>query len=284
MARPRCLGICLYYNDEDIVADSVEHLLANEHDLLVVDHGSTDGTPAILDRYRSQIRERFAVGRDVHLRDLFRGVSEHVLANHRAHYDWISFPASDEILEGPDRSRSYYEHLCEVHESASDWIKFDQFLFWFTERDDPSIASPLARVRHYGVWRTDAPPLIHAFRASAMNVRVYNHNLPEGRKHPRDFVTRHYQVRSAAHLARRNRDREGLAHKLDNYHFDYMRRNADQLVVPAERLHYDDGKAELDRRELFDWRPVIGIAELKRLHPDKWENVARAWRAAGVLD
>jgi hypothetical protein len=100
---------------------------------------------------------------------------------------------------------------------------------------------------------------------------------------PRHFVTRHYQVRSAAHLERRNRDREGLTRKLENYHFDYMRRNVARLFVPAEALHFDDGVSELDRREIFDWRPVIGIEELIRLHPDKWERVASEWRAAGVM-
>lgn len=283
-SQPRCLGICLFYNDADIAADALEHLIANRHELLVVDHGSTDGTAAVLDRYARHIRERFSVGREVHVRDLFRGVSEHVLAHHREHYDWISFPASDEFLEGPDRRRSYYDHLCEVHDSPSDWIQFEQFLFWWTERDDPSVGSPVQRVRHYCVWRSDAPPLIHAWRASATNVRVYNHNPPLGARHPERFVTRHYQVRSEEQLHRRNRDREGLARKLENYHFDYMRRNAERLRVPARCLHFDDGVSELDRREIFDWRPVIGIEEIKRLHPDKWENVARQWREAGLLD
>ena len=45
----------------------------------------------------------------------------------------------NEFLEGPARDRSYFEYLCDAHESGVDWIEFRNFNFWCTDEDDPSI-------------------------------------------------------------------------------------------------------------------------------------------------
>ena len=44
VAKPKALGVLLCYNDADILPEAIESLLNNNHELLVWDHGSDDGT------------------------------------------------------------------------------------------------------------------------------------------------------------------------------------------------------------------------------------------------
>ena len=37
-----------------------------------------------------------------------------------------------------------------------------------------------------------------------------------------------------------------------------MKRNIDRLEIPSEKLHYDDGKSELNPLESFNWRSLYG--------------------------
>ena len=48
MARLRLLGVLLCYNDADLLEDSVRYLLDQKHQLVVWNHGSTDGTEEII--------------------------------------------------------------------------------------------------------------------------------------------------------------------------------------------------------------------------------------------
>jgi len=61
MAGIKLLGVLLCYNDADILPDVVEHMLTTNHDLVVWDHGSDDGTAAVLDKYQHQLAERRSI-------------------------------------------------------------------------------------------------------------------------------------------------------------------------------------------------------------------------------
>jgi glycosyltransferase involved in cell wall biosynthesis len=257
---PRCLGIGLFYNDEDIVRNALDHLLENNHDVVVWDHGSTDATASILDEYNEHFVERIFLPREFDFYQLFGEVSRHIMSQYTKTYDWISFPESDEILEGPDRRKSYFEHVCDVYESPYDWIKFNNMVYWFTEEDSQHIISPVDRIRRYCIW-TSCQPRIYAWRASAMNIRFFNHNPPKGRMFPTLFNTCHYQMRSEEQMKKRLIDRMGLRREKTNFHFDYMAKNMSRLYVDPQALHFDDRVSDLDLSEIFDWRKIYGTYE-----------------------
>jgi glycosyltransferase involved in cell wall biosynthesis len=256
MTKPRCLGICLFYNDDDIVADAITHLLENNHEVVVWDHGSNDNTAAEIDRFAPHIRERHFLPRSLDFSKIFEHVSRHVIENYAHQYDWISFPESDEILEGPDRKKSYYEHVCDVVQSPYDWLQFSNMVFWFTEKDDVAEKSPRKRIRHYSIWK-DCQPRVYAWRASHMNIRVWNTNAIPGKKYPINFNTCHYQVRSEAHMFKRIESRVGLSNGLANFHFDYMANNIKDLYIRSNQLHFDDGISDLSLEQIFDWRKYV---------------------------
>ena len=110
-------------------------------------------------------------------------MSRHLIENYVRQYDWISWPDQDEFLEGPSRSRTYYDSLVEVSDSDCDWIEFNNVTYWFTVADDPSVASAPGRIRHYSLF-PDCAPRIRSWRASATNIRIFNHNPPDGRPGP----------------------------------------------------------------------------------------------------
>jgi glycosyltransferase involved in cell wall biosynthesis len=250
--------VLLAYNDGDLLEESIAYLLEQNHDLVVWDHGSTDETPAILDRLRPELREVHNVPREFDFYELYPEMSRHLIENYVAEYDWISWPDQDEFLEGPARDRPYHEYVAEAHESGIDWIEFRNFNYWFTDEDDPDVPETTRRVRHYSI-RTDCPPRIRSWRARVTNIRRFNHNPLDGTPSPRLFNLRHYPMRSPAQMRTRVlRDRAGLRRGNQNFHYDNMSRRLESLAIPASALHFDDGAAELDPDPVFDWGTVYG--------------------------
>jgi len=298
MAQPRVLGVLLCYNDGDILADNIEYLLHSGHDVIAWNHGSTDETAAVLDRYRSVLREATFISREVDFYDMYPLLSRHLLANYVRDYDWVSWPDADEILEGPDRSRPYREWIREAYESPHNWIVFNDCVFWFTSQDPLEEHSPTARVRRYALSDV-GPKKIRAWRASATNIRWFNHNPTKGTQFPRRFNLRHYPMRSAAHVERRLAvDRAGLRRGPISSHYDHMQSVRAKLQIPASALHVDDGEADLVSDALFDWSAVFGqpaplpprIALSFTVATERWHlaaaltNVLRVWRAARTTD
>jgi Glycosyl transferase family 2 len=253
----RMLGVLLCYNDGDIVEEAVRYLREQGHELVAWDHGSTDETASVLAGLQSELVELRTVPRSVDFYDLYPAMSEHLLSDYVSRYDWVSWPDQDEFLEGPDRARPYREWVEEVVASPYDWAQFNNFNYWWTSDDDPSVASVVKRARHYSLF-PDCAPRIRAWRATATNIRQFNHNPPDGQRYPQFFNLRHYPMRSQQQMLRRLEvDRAGLRRGGSNYHYDNMSSWRERLTVPARQLHIDDG-GELDPTPIFDWRSIYG--------------------------
>jgi len=256
----RLLGVVHCYNEADIIGDTIDHLLANRHDVMVWDHGSEDGTAKVLDRYDNVLLERKFVPRSFDFDNLHRLISRYLIKHYARRYDWISWPDADEILEGPDRRKPYYEYLYDAYYSRYNFIEFNNFNYWYTEEDDPLVVSPTRRIRRYSL-RPDCAPRIRSWRASVTNIRWFNHNPLRGEKYPVNFNMRHYPIRSRPQMENRlYKDRAGLVRGKDETHFHYqnMRMNLGRIVVRAGQLHYDDGLSELDHHVAYDWSEIYG--------------------------
>ena len=258
MAKLKLLGVLLCYNDADILEDVLQHLLDNNHDLVVWDHGSDDGTSLILDKFQSGLAERRNIPRSFDFYNLYQTMSEHLISDYIRQYDWISWPDQDELLEGADRSKRYDEWIEKVAEEGYDYIQFNNFNFWLTRADDPGIPSPVRRIKHYSLF-PDCAPRIRSWRAAKTNIRVFNHNDLDGIRLPYYFNLRHYPMRTIEQMHRRlDKDRAGLQRGGNNYHYDNMAGERDSLMISPERLHEDNGISELDATVKFNWREVYG--------------------------
>ncbi len=255
----KMLGVLLCYNDGDFLEDAIGYLLEQNHDLIVWDHGSTDETASIIRQYKGEMLETRYVPRSFDFYELYPAMSRNLMENYASTYDWISWPDQDEILEGSSRASSYQEWVKEVLASSCSWIQFNNYNYWFTSSDDLAIKSPSARIRHYSIF-PDCAPRIRAWRGSATNIRIFNHNPPLGDPWPERFNLRHYSMRSHQQmLARLLKDRAELRRGGDNYHYDNMKLNMDRLTISPDCLHYDDGHAELDPTPAFNWRSIYGF-------------------------
>jgi glycosyltransferase involved in cell wall biosynthesis len=256
MSDPRFLGVLLCYNDGDLLEESIGYLLDQSHDVIAWDHGSTDETPAVLDRFRPHLRELRRLPREFDFYELYGEMSRHLIDAYVGEYDWISWPDQDEFLEGPSRDRSYHEYLLEAHDAGVDWIRFENFNFWWTEADDPSIRETTRRVRHYSLW-PNCPPRIRSWRARVTNIRHFNHNPLDGIQSPTPYNLRHYPMRSEEQMrARVLHDRAGLRRGELNVHYESMRRRLESLRIPAHLLRFDDGVGDLDPEPSFDWDQI----------------------------
>jgi glycosyltransferase involved in cell wall biosynthesis len=258
MAGIKLLGVLLCYNDADILQDVLDHMLTSNHDLVVWDHGSDDGTADVLDKYQHHLAERRSIPRSYDFYNLYQAMSEHLIKDYIPGYDWISWPDQDELLEGKDRSQSYDKWIEQVYKEGFDYIQFNNFNFWFTSADDNTIISPTQRIRHYCLF-PDCAPRIRSWRASRTNIRVFNHNPIDGRKYDELFNLRHYPMRSADQMQRRlKKDRAGLQRNGANYHYDNMMDQRQKLIISPGQLHYDDGIHELNPDPIFNWRSIYG--------------------------
>lgn len=255
IAKPRCLGVLLCYNDGDILEEAIEHLLDNNHDLVVWNHGSHDNTKEVLDKYDDKLLERKYVPRKFDFYNLYQAMSKNLINNYINEYDWISWPDQDEFLEGPDRKKNYYAYICDVYNSKYNWIRFNNINYWFTERDNLSEKSPVKRIKYYSIF-PGCSPRIRSWRANVTNIREFNHNELEGEQYPKLFNLRHYPMRSKEQMEGRiNRDRAGLKRGQLNVHYENMKKNYERLQISSNKLNFDDG-GELSLEADFDWNKI----------------------------
>jgi hypothetical protein len=244
----RLLAMLLCYNDSDVLGPVIDHLVANRHDVVVWNHGSEDDTDRVArDRLgRGVIEYQDVDRRDVPFRDLYGVAARYLVDVYGGLYDWLSWPDQDEILEGPDLARPYHEQVAEFLASGGDWVEFDNFVFWFTDEDDASVADPVARVRRYCLSPA-ASPRVRAWRFSRTNERrLGNSNPVEGRKAAENWPLRHYPMRSREQARRRahhDRNQDGFQFGDKNWHYQRFREDEEALVVPASRLHLFDGRS-----------------------------------------
>jgi hypothetical protein len=258
--RSAKLGVVLTYNDEDMVLDTVGHLLANDHDVAVWDNGSTDGTFDRLNSIRGDLIELRSVPQAVAgLYEIYEAMSGHLIGGLADRYEWVSWPDSDEILLGDDPDEPYGPFVDRLVASRYDWCQFRNWNFWWTDEDDASIASPVARVRRYALFEQCAPR-IRSWRARCTNVRQFNHNPLPGERYPELANLCHYPMRSREQAEQRLQTRAGIQRGEQNWHYNRLLREPELVSIRPEALNraaQDPRRPGLRlERSDFDWLSI----------------------------
>jgi len=256
MKKLKCLACILFHNDEDLVLEQLKYLTFNKHDIIVFDHNSTDKTLNIVNENINLINKVYNIPEKIPFKNngVFKYISNILIKEYSKDYDWISFIESDEFLEGPDRSKSYYEHLIDIDKTKYDFLSFDNYIFWFTEKDDIN-KSVRERIKYYA-YKKKCGVRYYAWRGKLQNIRKFNHNKVKGNLYPIPFKTCHYEMRSINQSKKKLKDRTNITSGRTNHHYNVMiNKGVNNLIINSNNLHYDDG-SELIKDNIFDWSKI----------------------------
>lgn len=191
------------YNEEEIIECSVEHLISEGLELVVLDNGSTDSTNTILRRYlgKGMLEVSILSSRYFELGTLLPAL--YSLAE-KYRPDWLVLSDADMFLESPYKGLSLREAI--EHEAAEGYnvIQFDHFEFWMTEKDQDSSERDVRRRLRYYSWVDD-----YQYRAwkhyPGTSLEKTGGHVPIFPSHvqmkvsPTKFILRHYKFHSLAH-------------------------------------------------------------------------------------
>ena len=142
--------------------------------------------------------------------------------------------------------------------SPYDWIQFNNFNFWWTEADDPSVPNGRSSGSAITASFADCGPRIRSWRASATNIRQFNHNPPLGQRYPTTFQPEALPHEERGPDGPPSRGGPGrAAPRGANYHYDNMSSWPDRLVIPPEKLRLTTAANSI-QSFVFDWRSIYG--------------------------
>ena len=162
-------------------------------------------------------------------------------------------------MEGPNRQETYYNHLCNIHSTKIQKIIFQNIIYWFTEKDDLSIKSPIKRIKYY-CYKSNCGPRLYAWRGNQTNIsRRFGHpargeNI-SSEETALSWKTRHYEIRSKEHFNKKIKDREGIRLG-DRKLSDWYNTQKDHGIIKSNELHYDNGEDEINMEEIFNWKKI----------------------------
>lgn len=288
----KCLAILLFHNDEDLVSDQIEYYkYKNNHDIIVFNHDSTDNTVYNIEKYKDDILCVYELSSKINFanHEVFDTIfkildgnqnikkNEIKISNKNGYnlnfqekYDWISFPESDEFLEGPDRKKSFYDYLCDIHyKKEINSIHYLTFTFWFTEKDDIKEKSPVKRIKYYCVNKPGDTSLykqksnygnsnskLFTWRSGKREKTHFGHPI-SGNKKFLIWNTRHYEIRNKKHLLEKINDRINNNNTCHHYHIMHNNLNKQSFYeVKSSELYFDDGINDLNINEKFNWNKI----------------------------
>jgi hypothetical protein len=233
----------LYVRDEaDVLPWNLEWYARLGIPTVALDDGSTDGTSELLERDASVVAVRRIETEEHDLPLLLDAVLELALAQEP---DVLLLAAADEFFEVADGT-DLVAAMTEDFEAGFNALRFANMEFVMTPEDDPSVADPVQRMRHYSFRKIG---IIRAYRAipglSLVEGMSHRPTLPEGMSleiAPRKYVSRHYPLRSLDQLRRKlQRVRPTRANPNVSTHYLHLIGNEEAAIVdPAEVARYDD--------------------------------------------
>ena len=263
MITSKFLAVILFHNDEEIVNEQIKHMIANKHDIIIFNHNSNDHTQTLIESAQekhTEIKKIYVLDENISFSsgEVFKYISDVLIADYKNDYEWISFIESDEFLEGPTRDKSYYDCLLYVSKTDYTYVEFNNMLFWFTDNDNQEIKNVRERVKYYS-WFYNCGPRIYAWKAEYTNDRKWNHNCPSvARKFPINFNTCHYPFTSKSKYIEKLETRKKATNGETNYHYVKLHDNREKILglKMHEHLHYDDG-SDLKLTKHYNWKKDI---------------------------
>jgi glycosyltransferase involved in cell wall biosynthesis len=267
-----CVAILCVRNEQAHLDRSIGDLVAQGIDVAVIDHGSTDGSAAIFDRYLGQGLVRVERLPWLGSFDLTAQLQAKRELARQLDYDWVVHADADEWMHSRRTGESLLEGISRLDAEGFNAINCEEFVFLPSpEAADPPSDCKRDLLDYYFF----APAPIRLMRAwkrrdALDNARSGGHLLdgPDLRLAPEYFVLRHYIVLSHRQAVEKYADRVFSAGDLARgWHQNRLDLGVERLKLPEparlRRLPRWDIR-QLDRADpktvhYWDWSPTASV-------------------------
>ncbi len=269
----RIVALLAVRNEELYLARCLEHLLAQGIEVHLIDHGSTDATPAIAREFarRGGVTVESFPYRGLYEWGKILQRKEELAAHLPA--DWFIHHDADEIREAPAPWRTLAEGIAAVDEEGYNAIDFAEVVFTPTGPEESFEGRDyVAEMRHYYPFAPRPEHRVNAWKNLGARVDLassggHRVQFPRQRLYPQPFVLRHYVFLSLAHLCRKYGERTFDPAELSRgWHGQRAAFRAEGVRFPPREFFQvlgPDGRFDLSqprRRHFFLARPTAGEA------------------------
>ncbi len=259
-------GLMIARDEDDILEQNVEHALKYCAKIIALDHMSSDGTWALMQKLQQQTGGRFVAHQRLELpfSDGLRAIAYNAFHQELSQNDWWMRLDADEFVHEDPRPA-----MAKASKEGADFIRGNMVNFDVTDRDLEDMlagrdqrSTPIElRRRYYRVnWREYR--LFRNDPAIAWDVaadRNFPQNLSYQRRCSRELFFRHYGDRDVAQMTKRIPKRLGSAefpHVQEKHWRNY--------VKPARRYHYHTPGQPIRYNPLIDFWPKRLWVEVKK--------------------
>jgi hypothetical protein len=252
----RVAALIYAYNEEDVIASTLEHLIGQGVQVHLVDNWSTDRSAEIAEKYLGrgvQAVTRFPESGPTGTFDLYDQLRHFETMAQESDASWILRIGADEIRESPWPGVGLRDALYRVEQEGFNAI--DHTVLEFHPTGEPCLGNmPVQeRMRYFEFgarpghfcqirgWKRQPEPVEIAW-SGGHEVR-----FPERRVYPFKFLLRHYPIRSQEHGERKILvERIPRANPLEkevrgwHTHYEEVAKRQSFLRNPAELLRFDD--------------------------------------------
>jgi hypothetical protein len=235
-------------NEADVLEEVAEHHRSQGLEIVVIDNGSDDASPDVLEALRSRqaILEWASIVTGSY-------AWEHLIAAGAAlalryHPDWIVHLDASSFLESDQpKVRTLADQIEEAHGGGFNVVSLKVYDFYPTNVDDPQEPKLFKRLRWYTARKGTSPVQEKIFRAVPGLRTSDGHSITfpagvEKRLYPIPAVMRHYVFRSRGHGVRKLLERksrwDGAERKLGRHiHYDGYLGSSDEIEVETQSLN-----------------------------------------------
>jgi len=250
------------FNDVDIIAEVLNHIISEGVEPVVLDNGSTDGSYEICQEFfkNGQIELHRFETKDQQTIETLRKLYDMALVKSP---DWIIKNDSDEFLESEKKDLTLKEAITKIDSEGYNLIQFDVFNFFITGKDDSSIKSVKERMKYYSfnydftyrAWKYH-PGILPEIIAGHLPI------FPADQKYriwPKKFALRHYSFRNKEQAEKKIKDRlsrnnSTIETKLD-WHIHYAKIQKQDFSKPLDHRvlnkYREDKNWNLERKFSF---------------------------------
>ena len=258
----RIVAFIPVYNEEDVIAQCIEHLISEGLEVVVLDNGSTDNTYQICKKYEHLGKIKLAQLRTDEFDEsvIFEAAYQLAIS---IDPDWVLYSSADEIIESGKNSIKLSEFILQVDSEGFNLIQFDRYDFFMTEKDEQNETIIRKKMKYYSylgdyLYRTwkFIPGIKIGIPGGHYPIfpKLYPYKI-----YPEKGILRHYTFRS----------REQALKKLKN-----VTRSPDGPKAYgnyARTLKTDYGK-KIDSRILSKYNDDSNWSKEKTFNPYSWVN------------